>query len=126
MAVLVLKVDDEVQVARALERVLRRHGYLVRTANSATQALTCLEGVHIVITDVRMPGMSGIDLVETVRRLHPAVRCALMSGYEGADEPRGDGFGDGFGDGATDVARFPKPWDQQSLLSKLAELAAPP
>jgi DNA-binding NtrC family response regulator len=116
MAVLVLIVDDEVQVARALARVLTRNGYCVRTAHSGRQALESLDGVQLVISDVRMPGMSGTDLIDAVRRLHPAMRCALMSGFEGSDEPCDDAD--------EDIARFSKPWDQNALLSKLAELAA--
>jgi DNA-binding NtrC family response regulator len=76
----VLVVDDEVQVTRSIARVLGRHGIDVRTAHSAAEAMLLLEGIDVLLTDVRMSGASGIELIAQVKRTHPAVRCFLMSG----------------------------------------------
>lgn len=82
---LVLVVDDEVQVGRSLERLLRRNGYQVRLATSGTEALGLLDGIDLLITDVRMPGMSGLELAAEVKRRAPRVRCCLMSGDAAAE-----------------------------------------
>lgn len=84
----VLIVDDEVEVARALRRTLTRHGFDVAVAHGGAEGLPLLETFvpDIVISDFRMPGMSGAEfLAETRQRLPRAIRFVL-SGYADLDQ----------------------------------------
>jgi DNA-binding NtrC family response regulator len=81
----ILVVDDEIQVVRSVERILERSGYEVRVALSGREALGSLDGVDLVLTDVRMPGMDGIKLVAEVKRRQPGTKCCLMTGESGVD-----------------------------------------
>jgi len=65
-----LVVDDDIQMLSALEAALRRKGHTVETASNGIDAASKLENtsVQAVITDLRMPGMDGLDLLRHVRR----------------------------------------------------------
>jgi DNA-binding NtrC family response regulator len=105
---LILLVDDEVQVARSIDRLLRRYGHQVRMASSGADALRMLDGVGLLLTDVRMPGMTGLELIIEVKRVRPAIRCCIMSGDPGAE---------GMVDAAPLVdARIGKPFTHDTLL----------
>ena len=116
----ILVVDDEVQVARSIERVLRRHGYDVRTAHSGADALAQLDGVGVMLTDLRMAGMSGIELAHAVKRTCPEVRCCLMSGDGGA---LGGIEGADITPSQID-ARLGKPFANSDLLEVVARLSS--
>ncbi|MEX1128017.1 MAG: sigma-54 dependent transcriptional regulator, partial [Vicinamibacterales bacterium] len=79
----VLVVDDEPSMRQMLSFALRREGYDVTTAEDGRTALQALEdGVFdIVITDVRMPELSGVDLLREARRLDPSVSVIMMTAY---------------------------------------------
>ncbi len=81
----VLLVEDEDLVRRAAARILRRHGYVVLTANGAPEALSILDArqgkIDVMVTDVIMPGVSGPDLAAQVARLYPDVALLYISGY---------------------------------------------
>ncbi|HKK70247.1 MAG TPA: sigma-54 dependent transcriptional regulator [Candidatus Krumholzibacteria bacterium] len=81
----VLVVDDEEQMLRSQERMLVREGYAVLTATSANEALDRLRGadhdVDVVLTDLRMEGMDGMQFVETAKRLYPDLEIIMMTGY---------------------------------------------
>jgi CheY-like chemotaxis protein len=80
----ILVVDDEEEVRQALAETLVDFGYVVVTAASGEEALPVLvndRGVGLVITDVRMPGMSGLELADEIRRRWPEVKVVLISGY---------------------------------------------
>jgi CheY-like chemotaxis protein len=80
----ILVVDDEVEVREILAETLEDFGYGVVTAASGEEALPVLvqdRGVAMVITDVRMPGMSGLELADEIRRRWPDVKVVLISGY---------------------------------------------
>jgi two-component system nitrogen regulation response regulator GlnG len=114
----ILVVDDEVQVARSIDRVLVRHGYQVRTAHSAAEALGKLDGVDVLLTDLRMPGIDGLELVAAVKERHPAIRCGIMSGDAGA---RGMETAP-----PTVEGRLPKPFRNEDLLALIARLCGSP
>jgi CheY-like chemotaxis protein len=78
----ILVVDDELDVRDAIERVLSRSGYSVRTTGDAADALTELRRGHadVVITDIIMPGINGVDGIECIRKEFPAVRIIAISG----------------------------------------------
>lgn len=80
----ILVVDDEQEVREILAETLEDFGYAVLTAASGEEALPVLvrdRRVAMVITDVRMPGMSGLELADEIRRRWPAVKVVLISGY---------------------------------------------
>jgi len=81
----VLVVDDEEQMLRSQERMLAREGYVVSTATSAAVALELLRTtdheIDVVLTDLRMEGMDGMQFVETAKRLYPDLEVIMMTGY---------------------------------------------
>ena len=85
----ILIVDDEPKVAFFLRKALLRldKGYQVSTAGSGQEALQLLENkpVDLVITDLRMPGMSGMELMEQIRARGMPCRLVLMTAYGNAE-----------------------------------------
>src|SRR5690606_15614176 len=79
----ILVVDDEPNICRLLQRSLGRLGYDVVTAGSVPEALDTLEGSRfdLVLTDLRLPGPSGLDLLVEVRTRAPGTRTMLMSAH---------------------------------------------
>ncbi len=82
-----LVVDDEELYRRALERILRRTGYRASTARNAAEALAVVQGepVDLVLTDVRMPGLSGTELVRQIHEFDPELPCIVITGYGGPE-----------------------------------------
>ena len=81
----VLVVDDEQSICSLARRALESAGHTVKTASNAASALEYLEAsdsnpVQIILTDLRMPEMSGAEFVESVRRLYPGILLIVMSG----------------------------------------------
>ena len=72
----VLVVDDDPVVGKSFDRVLSGKGYAVITASSGQEALNKLdtEDYDVVFTDIKMPGMSGLDMAEQVRHVAPGCR----------------------------------------------------
>jgi PAS domain S-box-containing protein len=81
----VLLVEDEPVVLRLASDLLAENGYRVLTASSGSDALSIArnesETIHMLITDVVMPEMSGPELADRVRKLRPGMRVLYMSGY---------------------------------------------
>jgi two-component system cell cycle sensor histidine kinase/response regulator CckA len=81
----VLIVDDDVSVRCFIHYVLSDTGFTVMTAESAEQALSIIEGnarhIQLVITDMMMPGGSGLDLAVELQRRFPFIHVLYMSGY---------------------------------------------
>jgi len=88
MTIQVLVVDDEEQVRELAARVLERAGYVVRSVASAAQALDVIsaESIDLVVSDVVMPGLSGIDLLTELRRRQLSVPVVLTTGGSAAPE----------------------------------------
>jgi DNA-binding NtrC family response regulator len=84
----ILIVDDEVTVAETLELIFRGRGYEVRAAFSAEQAIEILAQLQpdLVITDVMLPQMNGIDLGCVVKANYPSCQVLLASGHPGTSE----------------------------------------
>jgi predicted signal transduction protein with EAL and GGDEF domain/ActR/RegA family two-component response regulator len=78
-----LIVDDEENNLRALQRVLRRDGYEIHTATSAQQALEVLAhtSISVIVSDQRMPGMSGTELLTRAKMLYPETVRIILSGF---------------------------------------------
>jgi DNA-binding NtrC family response regulator len=79
----ILLVDDEKDILKALEFLLRADGYSVASASSAEEALGLLGkgGFDIMLTDLKMPGMGGMLLLEEARRVCPELSVVLMTAY---------------------------------------------
>ncbi len=83
----VVVVDDDPAGLASLTRLLEAHGIRVHPAGSADEAAAALEAdatLHCVISDVVMPGRSGVELDEQLRRSRPDVHVVLMTGYADA------------------------------------------
>jgi CheY-like chemotaxis protein len=109
--VAVLVVEDIPQVRATAVRILRELGWRVFDAYNGSTALEILRGhgeIGILFTDVRMPGMSGIELAEAARHLRPTLKVVLTSGYVREEDLPGD-------------LRFvPKPWRSEDIAAAIA------
>jgi DNA-binding NtrC family response regulator len=79
----ILVVEDDPVMAQMCERALRAQGYQVHTCPDGTQAMECLAArpYDLVLTDVRLPGMDGMALLEAIRARYPQTTVILMTAY---------------------------------------------
>jgi two-component system cell cycle sensor histidine kinase/response regulator CckA len=87
----VLIVDDEPFIRLGLQDALESEGFAVVEAedgSTALQALAEMPDVSIMVTDVRMAGMDGLELARIVAERHPRLRIIIMSGHADAHDPR--------------------------------------
>jgi CheY-like chemotaxis protein len=92
----VLIVDDDPVVAKSFDRVLSGKGYAVITASSGQEALNKLEteDYDVVFTDIKMPGMSGLEMAEQVKQRRPWLPVVIVTGYGSpANEARAEAAG---------------------------------
>jgi PAS domain S-box-containing protein len=112
----ILVAEDEDTVRRFIVRVLRRAGYEVLEAGSGTEALQLLaarEGpIHLFLSDMVMPGMSGAEAAAGVRQRYPGLPAIIMSGYSEQKTIASD-------DGSPTLF-LQKPFTQDVLLSTIA------
>ncbi len=78
----ILVIDDEVDVRDGIQRVLERAGFFVRTVDNAVDAMLELgrAPADVVITDIIMPRMNGVDAIDAILREFPAVGIIAISG----------------------------------------------
>ena len=81
----ILLVDDEVSITKSLQRLLRKEGYLVLTARSGQEGLDILhnskESISLIISDQRMPHMTGIQFLGKTTKILPNAVRFLLTGY---------------------------------------------
>jgi DNA-binding NtrC family response regulator len=79
----VLIVDDDKLICWALERALKKKGYAVSVLTDSTEARETLKrkDFDLVITDLRMPELDGLEVIEEVRRHSPSTSTVLMSAF---------------------------------------------
>ena len=112
----ILVVDDVDTIARVYARFLERQGYEVRIAFNGEEALAEWEKFHpdLVISDIRMPRMSGFELANAIREKNPQQKIILMTGYadeaEVLEQQKKHGF-----------PFFTKPADLQTTVSKIVK-----
>ncbi len=80
-----LIVDDECHIRRILSRMVRQAGYSVTEAEGGEEALACLEadGFDVVISDICMPRIDGLQLLKRIKHSHPQTSVVMMTGYAG-------------------------------------------
>lgn len=80
----ILLVEDDMAILRITKRLLEKAGYTVLTANNSKEAEVILgqraKDIQLVLSDIVMPGKSGIELVKQIRASHPGIATILMSG----------------------------------------------
>jgi CheY-like chemotaxis protein len=81
----VLVVDDQASLLELVSMILTQTGHTVLCASSGVEALMVFSSYHskidLVLTDVQMPGMNGIELLNRIRALDPSISILLMSGF---------------------------------------------
>ena len=109
-------VDDEERFLSTTQKLLLRKGYDVLTASSGTDALEILRthNIHVVILDVKMPGMDGVQTLNAIKRNYPLVEVIMLTGHGTIDSAV-----EGLKSGATDY--LTKPADVQDLIEKAEE-----
>lgn len=113
----VILVDDDVFVRRVLARMLRVRGWTVEEVAGGADALALVERhpPDVVLTDLRMPGMDGVALVEALRRRFPGLPVLVMAGSAELSSA-----GRAMRAGAVDY--LPKPVELEAVLSALARV----
>ncbi|HVK87455.1 MAG TPA: sigma-54 dependent transcriptional regulator [Kofleriaceae bacterium] len=128
----ILVVDDEVNARTALAELLRDEGFEVETAADAFKALGKYEGFlpHVVVTDLKMPGMDGIELVKKIRSFEDASSVIVMTAF-GAVSSAVDAMRAGAADYLTKPLNFDellvvldKVFEQQALRREARQLRA--
>jgi diguanylate cyclase (GGDEF)-like protein/PAS domain S-box-containing protein len=112
-----LLVDDEPNVLAALRRLLRLEGYRILIANSAREglALLALNTVQVILSDQRMPEMTGTEFFFRVKQLHPDTVRIVLSGYTELNSVT-----DAINQGA--IYKFlTKPWDDEALRETIRQ-----
>lgn len=113
----ILLVDDEANITNALKRTLRRDGYNILTAHSGAEGLDLLTAneVGVIISDQRMPQMTGVDFLRKVKALYPKTFRIVLSGYTELESVTS-----AINEGA--IYKFlTKPWDDEQLRNNIRE-----
>jgi len=111
----ILLVDDDPAVRQLFAQALGRAGYRVHEARNGHEAITFFEqhggAIDLLLTDVRMPFMGGLELARRLLVRRPSLKLICMSGYVGADDESliGEEF-------------LAKPFSRDALLEKVREV----
>lgn len=112
-----LLVDDEVNIVSSLKRLLRRDNYRILTAHSGEEGLAVLaeHPVDVILSDQRMPGMTGVEFLSIAKTRHPRTIRLVLSGYTELQSVT-----DAVNEGA--IYKFlTKPWDDDKLRGHIQE-----
>jgi DNA-binding NtrC family response regulator len=112
----ILLVDDEERFLETTGKLLARKGITALTASSGMEALETLraKSVHVVVLDVKMPGMDGVATLREIKRQFPLVEVIMLTGHATVDSAV-----EGLKSGATDY--LTKPTDIDELIQKARE-----
>ncbi len=112
-----LIVDDEKNILNSLERMFEEDNYLILTATSGKDGLKLLEQhpVQVIISDYRMPNMTGVEFFTQIKKLYPETIRIILSAYADFNAVR-----DAINEGA--IYKFlNKPWDENQLRKQVHE-----
>jgi DNA-binding NtrC family response regulator len=109
-------VDDEERFLATTQKLLLKKGLEVMTAASGPEALDLLRNhiIHVVILDVKMPGMDGIETLREIKHAHPLVEVIMLTGHATVESAI-----EGLKAGAMDY--LIKPADMEEIISKAGE-----
>lgn len=109
----ILLVDDETRFLETTRKLMEKKGLSVWTASSGKSALDELKNrnIHVVILDVKMPGMDGNETLKAIKQLHPLVEVIMLTGHATVDSAI-----DGLRSGAFDYLM--KPADIDEIVEK--------
>jgi DNA-binding NtrC family response regulator len=112
----IMMVDDEERFLMTTQKLLARKGIDVITATSGAEALDKLAtaNVHVVIMDVKMPGMDGLATLKAIKSLYPSIEVIMLTGHATVESAV-----DGLEAGAADYLM--KPADIDELIAKAEE-----
>ncbi len=81
--VTILIVDDDLMVRNVLEQLLQRKGYNIKGVSDGKEALEFIKSnrVDLVVTDISMPGMSGFELLQVIKKTYPQIGVIMMTGH---------------------------------------------
>jgi CheY-like chemotaxis protein len=112
-------VEDDESVRTYLARLLEAQGYCVLAAGQQAEALSIAGAtagqIHLVITDVLMPGGTGPDLVRALDQIRPGIPALYISGYAGDGAERQEPF-------ARDSHFLQKPFTTADLMSSIRQI----
>ena len=118
----IVLVEDETNLRSVTAAALRSSGYTVLEAESPVKAIQLVESygdpIHLLLTDVIMPGMSGVELSKRLRVFRPDLRVVFISGYGGDELKRQLSV-------APDAVLVEKPFSKRSLLMKINAVLHP-
>lgn len=79
----ILVVDDEAMIRNLLEKILTKEGYKILLAKDGQEALEIINAkkVDMIVSDMKMPRMSGLDLLKSVKKDRPEIGVVIMTGY---------------------------------------------
>ncbi|WP_028324333.1 response regulator [Desulfatirhabdium butyrativorans] len=115
----IMLVDDEVPFVETMTKRLTRREFDVQTAYSGEACMATLEkdrSIEVVILDVKMPGMDGIETLQQIKSKHPLVEVIMLTGHATVESAI-----DGMKLGAFDYLM--KPCDMDQLIAKVTQAA---
>ena len=113
----ILLVDDDIECLRTMELLLTMVGHGVRTAATGQEALAAIraagvDGLDLVVTDLRMPGMSGMELLQVIREAEHDLPVLIFTAFREQDSVPGD------------LPCLDKPFSTEEFLRSVDELLA--
>src|SRR5207302_6652296 len=115
----ILLVEDETAVRELASEFLKSSGYKVLEAQDGAEglrfAMNYPDQIHLLLTDMVMPRMNGVDLAEKLRRLRPNLRVILMTGYTEFSEKKGEKMAHG-------ASVLQKPFSRLTLLEEVRQV----
>ncbi len=113
----ILVVDDDLKVRETLHKLISRQGYECKTATNGREALEIVEedNFSFVISDIKMPGMNGMELLKAIKKDYPDIDVIIMTAYS-----EDYTFTDVIKAGASDF--ISKPFSQDELEAKLGRI----
>jgi DNA-binding NtrC family response regulator len=110
----ILIADDDAVIRKGLQRILTAEGYDVETVSNGRAALDRLdqERFKLLVTDLKMPGMSGLEVLESIRICQPELPVVLITGYAAIDNAV-----EAMKNGATDY--LAKPFSNEEIINKV-------